>query len=53
MPKNLFYESFFTIYYILRNKIKTIILADIYVIGYSFIDEEFAEIVCQVLKIEL
>ena len=53
MPKDLFYESFFIIQYIQRNKIKAIILADIYANRYDFMDEKFAETVCQVLKIKL
>ena len=52
MPKDLFCKSLFTIQYILGNKIRATILADTYATGYSFIDEEFAETVCQVLEIE-
>ena len=52
MPKDLFCESLFTIQYILGNKIRATILADTCAIRYGFIDEEFAETVCQVLEIE-
>ena len=52
MPKNLFCESFFTIQCTLENKIRATTLADTCATGYGFIDEEFAEIVCQVLEIE-
>ncbi len=52
MPKDLFCESSFTIYCTLENKIKATTLANTCTIGYGFIDEEFMEIVCQVLEIE-
>ena len=52
MPKDLFCESFFTIQYTLGNKIRATTLANTYAIGYGFIDEKFAETVCQVLEIE-
>ena len=52
MLKNLFYESPFTIQCTLGNKIIAIILADICATRYGFIDEKFAEIVCQILEIE-
>ena len=53
MPKDLFCESLFTIQFILGNKIMATTLADTCVTGYGFIDEKFAETVCQNLKIEL
>ncbi len=52
MRKNLFCESFFTIYCILGNIIKGKILADICITEYGFMNEKFAETVCQVLEIE-
>ena len=52
MPKDLFYESPFTVQCILGNKINAITLVDTYATGYGFIDEKFAEIVCQTLEIE-
>ena len=52
MPKDLVCESLFTIQCTLRNKIMAIILANTYATGYGFINEEFAETVCQVLEIE-
>ena len=52
MPKDLFCESPFTIQCTLGNKIKATTLADTCATGYGFIDEEFAETVCQVLEIE-
>ncbi len=52
MPKDLFSESPFTIQCTLGNKIKATTLADTCATGYSFIDEEFVETVCQVLEIE-
>ena len=51
MPKDLFCESSFIIQCTLENKIKVTTLADTYATGYGFIDEEFAETVCQVLEI--
>ena len=53
MPKDLFYKSPFTIQCTLGNKIRAITLADTCATGYGFINEEFAETVCQVLEIEL
>ncbi len=53
MSKDLFCESSFTIQCTLGNKIKAITLANTCATGYSFIDEEFAETVCQVLEIKL
>ena len=50
MPKNLFYESFFTIQCTLRNKIRATILANTFATRYRFIDEEFAETVAKFLK---
>ena len=52
MPKNLFCESPFIIQCTLGNKIMAITLANICATGYGYIDEEFAETVCQVLKIK-
>ena len=52
MPKNLFCENPFTINCILGKKIMATTLANTCAIGYSFIDEEFAETVCQVLEIK-
>ena len=52
MPKDLFCESPFTIQCILGKKIRATTLADTCATGYGFIDEEFAETVCQVLEIE-
>ena len=52
MPKDLFYESIFTIQYTLGNKIMAIILANTGATRYNFIDEEFIEIICQVLEIK-
>ena len=45
MPKDLFYKSSFIIQYILGNKIMATILANISITEYSFINEEFMEIV--------
>ena len=53
MPKNLFYESFFTIQYTLKNKIMDITLANTCATRYGFIDKEFAKKICQVFEIEL
>ena len=53
MPKDLFCENFFIIQYTLENEIMATILTNTYATRYSFIDEKFAEIVCQVLKIKL
>ena len=52
MLEDLFCESPFTIQYTLRNNIEAISLANTYATGYGFIDEEFAEKVCQVLEIQ-
>ena len=52
IPKDLFYKSFFTIQYILETKIMATILANIYTTGYSFIDKDFTESVCQILEME-
>ena len=52
MPKDLFCKSFFTIQCTLGNKIRAITLADTCATGYGFINEGFAETVCQVLEIE-
>lgn len=52
MPKNLFGKGFFTIKYTLGNKIKVIILVDIYAIDYDFINKKFAKIICQTLDIK-
>ena len=52
MPKDLFYESPFTVQCTRGNKIRAKTLADTCATGYSFIDEEFVETVCQVLEIK-
>ena len=52
MPKDLFYKSLFTIQCTIRNKIIVTILANTYTTGYSFINEEFMETVCQDLEIK-
>ena len=52
MLENLFYKSSLTIYYRLKNKIKTIILVDTCAIGFGFIDEKFAKIVYKKLEIQ-
>ncbi len=52
MPKDLFCESLFTVQYILGNKINAITLVDTCATRYGFIDEKFAEIVCQTLEIK-
>lgn len=49
MLKNLFFKSFFTIQYILINKIMAIILVDTYATEYSFINKKFMETVYQIL----
>lgn len=51
ISKNLFYKSFFTIQYTLKNKIKAIILANICAIRSGFINKKFAKIICQILEI--
>lgn len=43
MSKNLFYKSLFTKYYTLDNKIMTIMLANIFTIGYSFSNKKFTK----------
>lgn len=52
MSEDLFCRSFFTIQYILGNKINTIILIDIYTTRYGFINKKFAKIFCRTLEIE-
>lgn len=52
MLKNLFYESFFIIQYTPENKIKATTLVNTCATRYGFINEEFIETICQVLKIE-
>ena len=52
MPKDVFCKSYFTIQYILENKIKATTLADTYSIRYGFINEKFVEIICQILEIK-
>ncbi len=52
MLKDLFCERPFIIQCTLGNKIKAKTLADTCATRYGFINEEFAETVCQVLKIE-
>ena len=52
MPKDLFCESLFIIQCTLEKKIRATTLADTCATRYGFIDEEFAETVCQVLEIE-
>lgn len=52
MLKDLFYKSLFPIQSISGNKIMALTLANTYTTRYSFIDKEFAEKVCQVLKIK-
>lgn len=53
MLKNLFFKSFFTIQYILINKIMAIILVDTCAIEYSFINKKFVKTVYQILQIKL
>ncbi len=53
MPKDLFCESLFIVQCILGNKINAITLINTCATRYGFIDEKFAEIVCQTLEIEL
>ena len=53
MPKDLFCESFFIIQCTPGNKIMATTLADTCATGYGFINEEFVEIVCQILEIKL
>lgn len=52
ISKNLFFESFFTIQYILNNNINTKIFADIYIARYDFNNEKFVKIICQMFQIE-
>ena len=52
MPKDLFCESPFIIQCTLANKIMATTLADTCATGYGFINEKFAETVCQNLEIE-
>ena len=52
MPKNLFSERSFIMQFTQRNKIMVIILTITCTTRYSFINEEFIETVCQILKIE-
>ena len=52
MPKDLFCESFFTVQYILKNKINAITLVDTCATWYGFINKKFIEIVCQTLEIK-
>ena len=53
MLKDLFYESFLTIQYILGNNIKSIIIFDIYATRFGFINEKFIKIICKKLEIQL
>lgn len=53
MLNDLFYESSFIIKFILRNNIKFILLTNTYTIRYGFINDKFAEKVCQVFEIKL
>lgn len=50
--KDLFYQSYFMIQYILQNKIHVITLINTYAIGYGFINKKFVEIVCKTLEIK-
>ena len=52
MPKDLFYESLLIIECTLWNRTIATTLADICATGYGFIDEKFAETVCQILEIK-
>ena len=52
MPEDLFYESPLTIQCTLGNKIKVTILVDTCATGFGYIDEKFAEIVCEKLEIQ-
>ena len=51
LPEDLFYKSFFLIQCILGNKIKATTLVDTCATRFGFIDEKFAEIVCERLEI--
>ena len=53
MPKDLFCKNFFTIQCTLGNKIMATTLTNTYATGYSFINKEFVETVCQVVEIQL
>lgn len=53
MPKDIFCDSFVTLWYILINKVKAITLVNTCATGYSIIDNDIVETVCQILKIEL
>ena len=53
MSKDLFCKNFFTIKCTLGNENIATTLANTYATGYGFIDEKFAETVCQVLEIKL
>ena len=52
MIKDLFYKISLIIQYTLGNKINRAILVDTYATQFDFINEKFAEIICQTLKIE-
>lgn len=52
MSDNLFYDSFFTIYYTLGKKISIIIFVYIYTIRFDFINKKFAKIFYPKLKIK-
>ena len=47
MPEDLFCESPLTIQCTLGNKIKATTLVDTFATRFGFIDEKFAEIVCE------
>ena len=52
MPEDLFCENPLTIQCTLGNKIKVTTLVDTCATGFGFIDEKFAEIVCERLEIQ-
>lgn len=52
MLEDLFYESIFSIQYILGNEIKATTLVDIYAIEFGFIDKKFIVIIDKKLEIE-
>ncbi len=52
MKNNLFDETFVLMNCVLKDKIFTIIMINIDVIKYAFIDELIAQSICAVLKIE-
>ena len=52
MPEDLFCKSLLTIQCTLGNKIKAITLVDTCATGFGFINEKFAEIVCERLEIQ-